>query len=74
MLSEPARHRLSAQIRVLAPFTHRALNLKPPQPRDPPPTPTVGEIKRHDRLGGLIHAYYRDAARRATPLLAPFRA
>jgi len=41
---------------------HRALNLHPPQPREPPPTPTVGEIRGRDRLGGLIHEYYRDAA------------
>jgi putative transposase len=41
---------------------HRVLNLKPPQPRDPPPTRTVGGIERHDRLGGLIHEYYRTAA------------
>jgi putative transposase len=41
---------------------HRSLNLHPPQPRDPPPTPTAGEVRRHDRLGGLIHEYYRDAA------------
>ena len=30
--------------------------------RQPPPTSTIGEIRRHDRLGGLIHEYYRDAA------------
>jgi putative transposase len=41
---------------------HRALQLQPPQPREPPPTPAIGEIQRHDRLGGLIHEYYRDAA------------
>jgi putative transposase len=41
---------------------HRALHLQPPQPREPPPTPAIGEIQRHDRLGGLIHEYYRDAA------------
>jgi putative transposase len=47
---------------------HRSLNLQPPQgaglPQraEPPPTPAVGEIRRHDRLGGLIHEYYRDAA------------
>jgi putative transposase len=41
---------------------HRALNLRPPQPREPPPTPTVGEVRRRDRLGGLIHAYHRHAA------------
>jgi putative transposase len=41
---------------------HRALNLRPPQPREPPPTPTVGEVRRRDRLGGLIHEYNRTAA------------
>jgi putative transposase len=41
---------------------HRALRLQPPQPREPPPTPAINEIHRHDRLGGLIHEYYRDAA------------
>jgi hypothetical protein len=43
---------------------HRALELQPPQPREPPPTPRpiVGAIERHDRLGGLLHEYYRDAA------------
>ena len=43
---------------------HRALKLQPPQPREPPPTatPTVGEVRRHDRLGGLIHEYHRTAA------------
>jgi len=41
---------------------HRALELQPPQPREPPPTPTVGEVRRRDRLGGLIHEYNRTAA------------
>ena len=41
---------------------HRALKLQPPQAREPPPTPAIGEIRRHDRLGGLIHEYYRAAA------------
>ena len=41
---------------------HRALKLQPPQPEEQPATPTIGEIQRHDRLGGLIHEYYRDAA------------
>jgi putative transposase len=41
---------------------HRALQLQPAQPKEPPPTPAIGEIQRHDRLGGLIHEYYRDAA------------
>jgi hypothetical protein len=41
---------------------HRALELQPPLPAQPPPTATIGEIRRHDRLGGLIHEYHRDAA------------
>jgi putative transposase len=41
---------------------HRALKLQPPQHAEPPPTPAISEIRRHDRLGGLIHEYYRDAA------------
>ena len=41
---------------------HRALQLQPPQPREPPPTAIVGEVRRRDRLGGLIHEYYRNAA------------
>ena len=41
---------------------HRALKLQTPQPQQPPPTATTGAIQRHDRLGGLIHEYYRDAA------------
>jgi putative transposase len=41
---------------------HRALKLLPPQRVEPPPATTVGAIQRHDRLGGLIHEYYRDAA------------
>jgi putative transposase len=41
---------------------HRALKLLPPQRAEPPPTPAVGEIRRYDRLGGLIHEYHRHAA------------
>lgn len=41
---------------------HRTLDLKPPQPAEPPPTPTTGAIQRHDRPGGLIHEYHRTAA------------
>jgi hypothetical protein len=41
---------------------HRAVKLEPPRRVEPPPTPTIGEIRRHDRLGGLLHEYYRDAA------------
>jgi putative transposase len=41
---------------------HRALELQPPQRAKPPPTPPIGEIRRRDRLGGLIHEYYQGAA------------
>jgi len=41
---------------------HRALKLHPPHGAEPPPTTTIGEVRRRDRLGGLIHEYYRDAA------------
>ena len=41
---------------------HRALKLQPPQPREPPPTPGISKVRRHDRLGGLIHEHYRTAA------------
>jgi putative transposase len=42
---------------------HRALKLQPPTLAEPPPTatPTVREVRRHDRLGGLIHEYHRTA-------------
>jgi putative transposase len=39
---------------------HRALGLAPPEPRQlelPVPTPSIAAIRRHDRLGGLIHEY-----------------
>jgi putative transposase len=39
---------------------HRALGLAPPEPRHPPPTrtsPPAATVRRHDRLGGLIHEY-----------------
>ena len=41
---------------------HRALKLRSPQPREPPPTAAIGEIECRGRLGGLIHEYYRTAA------------
>ena len=39
---------------------HRALGLTPPEPRPPAgplETPRAAAIRRHDRLGGLIHEY-----------------
>ncbi len=41
---------------------HRALKLTPPRPDQPSPIPTTREIHSRDRLGGLIHEYYRAAA------------
>jgi putative transposase len=56
--------------RVLASFVghynhqrpHRALALCPPVPLEPQPPPTTGPVKRRDRLGGVLHEYYRAAA------------
>jgi putative transposase len=41
---------------------HRGLALQPPDPARTAGPPTVGKIGRRDRLGGLIHEYYRTAA------------
>jgi putative transposase len=41
---------------------HRALGLLPPR-RDGEPEPSgSGAIHRRDRIGGLVHEYYRAAA------------
>jgi putative transposase len=39
---------------------HRALKLQPPIPAAP--APEIGEVRRRDRLGGILHEYYRAAA------------
>jgi putative transposase len=41
---------------------HRALALLSPDPTNADLPPSGGEIKRRDRLGGLIHEYHRAAA------------
>jgi putative transposase len=41
---------------------HRALELRPPEPDTRPQNSPNDEIHRHDRLGGLIHEYQRQAA------------
>ncbi len=41
---------------------HRALDLRPPEPESADERSLSGEIHRRDRLGGLIHEYYRAAA------------
>jgi transposase InsO family protein len=40
---------------------HRTLELRPPEPAEQPEE-VPGDIRRRDRLGGLIHEYYRAAA------------
>jgi hypothetical protein len=51
---------------------HRALALRPPNPATDALLPASGQIQRRDRLGGLIHEYYRAAARR-TQYWRPWR-
>jgi putative transposase len=41
---------------------HRALELRPPEPDERRERAPKGEIRRRDRLGGLIHEYHRAAA------------
>jgi len=41
---------------------HRALELRPPDLDEGRERPPEGEIRRRDRLGGLIHEYHRAAA------------
>jgi hypothetical protein len=41
---------------------HRALDLVPPNCESKATRSVSGEIDRRDRLGGLIHEYYRAAA------------
>ena len=41
---------------------HRGLALQPPERVNAGDPPTAGKIERRDRLGGLIHEYYRAAA------------
>jgi putative transposase len=41
---------------------HRALKLGPPDPPNPPPKDGEHTVRRRDRLGGLIHEYYKQAA------------
>ena len=52
---------LNTRIRVLTPFTHRALELRPQAPDERRESAPKGEICRRDRLGALIHEYYRAA-------------
>jgi putative transposase len=41
---------------------HRGLELRPPEPVERQEMGLASEIRRRDRLGGLIHEYYRAAA------------
>jgi len=40
---------------------HRGLALQPPEPAHAK-QPLTGDVRRRDRLGGLVHEYYRAAA------------
>ncbi len=40
---------------------HRGLALQPPEPLQVKQA-AGGDVRRHDRLGGLVHEYYRAAA------------
>jgi len=40
----------------------RATSASAPAPLDAADPPTAGKVERRDRLGGLIHEYYRAAA------------
>jgi putative transposase len=51
---------------------HRGLALLTPDSTSADPPPSRAEIKRHDRLGRLIHEYHRPAAR--TGILKPLTA
>jgi putative transposase len=41
---------------------HRGLELRPPEPTAPEGGTRASGVRRRDRLGGLIHEYYRAAA------------
>jgi putative transposase len=41
---------------------YRGVGLRPPDPTNLAAIQAVGEVRRHDRLGGLTHGYYRAAA------------
>jgi putative transposase len=61
------RHHLEHVLRVYVDHynrerPHRSLALRPPEPAERRERPCDGEIHRRDRLGGLIHEYYRAAA------------
>jgi putative transposase len=61
------RHHLERVLRVYVDHynrerPHRALDLRPPEPDEQHERSLKGGIHRRDRLGGLIHEYYRAAA------------
>jgi putative transposase len=61
------RHHLETVLRIYTAHynrerPHRGLALLSPDSTKADPPPSDGEIKRRDRLGGLIHEYHRAAA------------
>jgi putative transposase len=51
---------------------HRGLELRPPEPDEQPEGAREGDVRRRDRLGGLIPEYHRASASGATPIMALF--
>ena len=67
LAADPHRRHLERVLRVYVEHynrerPHRALELRPPEPDEPPRGASAWDIRRRDRLGGLIHKYYRAAA------------
>jgi putative transposase len=61
------RHHLERVLRIYVNHynrerPHRALELRSPEPDEGRERSPTGDIRRHDRLGGIIHEYYRAAA------------
>ncbi len=72
------RRRLERTLRIYvdhynAQRPDRALKLQPPEPRGQDDQSRLARSLRCDRLGGLIHEYYRAAAGEATRIMAPLR-
>jgi hypothetical protein len=51
-----------APVAADAAWTKRSGPVYTAQPAEPPPTPAIGEIRRLERLGGLVHENSRAAA------------
>jgi hypothetical protein len=79
--SAPYSQLAGANLRVYVDYCnrerpHRSLDLNAPMVDGSAPgrRASHGDIQRRDRLGGLVHEYYKATARVATSIMAPFRA